>query len=97
LKAFRDKRNVMAYNIRLVEDFNEVTHHFLEVVQFYCKVKTDDFGPGQSGGMGGMGNVSMNSGGGNVSMVTPGTALSAGTAPMNNSNDPNAKFAQEVQ
>lgn len=97
LKAFRDKRNVMAYNIRLVEDFNEVTHHFLEVVQFYCKVKTDDFGP-KAGGMGmSMSNSGgLGSGGGNVARNTPGTALSAGTAPMNNSNDPKAKWSQQV-
>ncbi len=98
LKSFREKRNIMAYNIRLVEDFNEVTHHFLEVVHFYCKVKTNDNGPKSGGGMG------MQSGdfggGSNTGLNAPRTALShqsLGNTPMSNSNDPNAKNSQKVR
>jgi replication factor A2 len=33
LKSFHDKRSIAAYLIRPVQDFNEITHHFLEAIQ----------------------------------------------------------------
>lgn len=32
LKTYHDKKHVTAFNLRAVEDFNEITHHFLEVI-----------------------------------------------------------------
>ena len=34
LRAFQGQRGVIAFNMRPVTDFNEITYHFLEVV--YC-------------------------------------------------------------
>jgi replication factor A2 len=34
LRAFQGQRGVIAFNMRPVTDFNEITYHFLEVI--YC-------------------------------------------------------------
>jgi replication factor A2 len=37
LRSFNETKHVVAFNIRRVDDFNQVTHHFLEAV--YCHLK----------------------------------------------------------
>lgn len=37
VKVFNDKRHVSAFNIRPVEDFNEITHHALETAYVHLK------------------------------------------------------------
>ena len=32
LKTFNDKKHVVGHNIHAIEDFNEITHHFLEAI-----------------------------------------------------------------
>jgi replication factor A2 len=33
LRSSQDKRSVLAFNVRLIEDFNEITSHFLEIIK----------------------------------------------------------------
>ena len=53
VKVFNEKRQVTAFNVRPIDDFNEVTHHAMESI--YCHLKATK--GAASAGAGGMGST----------------------------------------
>ena len=47
LKTFNDKKHVVGHNIHAIEDFNEITHHFLEAIHAHLY---NTRGPANGGG-----------------------------------------------
>jgi len=46
VRVFNNKRSIMAFHIHLIEDFNEITAHFLEVVKVNLEdMKNNDYEP----------------------------------------------------
>jgi len=48
LKIFGDKRHIMSFSIRPIQDFNEITHHFLEVMYAHVYNTKENFSNGKS-------------------------------------------------
>lgn len=81
LKEFNGKLNVSAYDVRPVEDFNEVTHHFLEAIYSHAKQTNRLANPTAGNPAGGASSFNASSapaGGGVSAMDTSGGADAGG-------------------
>ena len=54
VKVFNGKRNVSAFNVRPIHDFNEITHHGLETIHVHLKAKGGAAAPGAGASVGGV-------------------------------------------